>query len=414
MIFWLLQAWKIAAEVRTEDVLLEPPPGAADKYAASVATAGNLVYVGSPEMLNPTGLSAVYVYRNFELVYTIQPQGGDALEAFGVWVEASENMVVVSSRVTNGGSLLDDDNVVYVFRTLDDGDTYDQLHRVRGGPEFGIAGAIKGDLLVLGIFRFQGLNTGTAKIYRVNASQFTELDEVIGNKPKPAGGFGRAIAIDGDFLAIAAPDDGGINGRGIVYLFQRQLNDTWQRTANLQQGDGGGEDEGFGESVAMQDRLIVVGAPRDDDVRDNSGAVWVFRRPVSGNGVERVGTVKASVPEQDAFFGWSVALFGPLLVASAWGIDFGFAQNVGALYAFETLDEGDNFTQVAQLVPAEFTGRSWLLGLPKIGISDQGFVIAGAQDNNIFASRGTRAYAYFTDTLTSQTPAPTFATQSPI
>lgn len=405
MIFWLLVVSKVVAEVRTEDVLLEPPAGAADHYAASVATVGSLVYVGSPEMLNPSGLSAVYVYRNFELVSTITPQGGEATEAFGVWVEASENLVVVSSRVTNGGSLLDDDNVIYIFRTLDDGDNYDQLHRVRGGVDLGVAGAIQGDILVLGIFAFQSSNTGTAKIYRVDESQFTELDEIVGNLASPGGGFGRVIAIDGDYLAIAAPNDGGRNGRGVVYLFRQQVDDTWERIANLQQGDGGIDDEGFGQSVAMQDRLIVVGTPRDGDVERASGSVWVFRRRLSNIGVDRVGSFKASVPERLAFFGWSVALRGPLLVVSAWGVD--------ALYAFETLDEGDTFTEIAKLVPAEVTSQSWLFGFPKISISDQGFIIAAAQGTNVLAPRGTRAYAYFTDTLTSQTPAPTFATSSP-
>ena len=89
--------------------------------------------------------------------------------------------------------------------------------------------------------------------------------------------FGWSISISGDTMVVAAPadDDNGTDS-GSVYVFQRS-GSSWSQQAKLTASDGAAGDL-FGNSIAIDEDTMVVGARRDDDDGTDSGAAYVFVR----------------------------------------------------------------------------------------------------------------------------------------
>jgi len=79
------------------------------------------------------------------------------------------------------------------------------------------------------------------------------------------GGYLSRVCIDGDWAAAGAPEDDA------VYLFQRS-GGVWEEEQKLTGVSG----STFGESVVLNDGILLVGAPQLDGSVTNSGAVYVF------------------------------------------------------------------------------------------------------------------------------------------
>jgi hypothetical protein len=154
--------------------------------------------------------------------------------------------------------------------------------------------------------------------------------------------FGRTVAIDGDTLAVGAPnEDSAANGvnnfendntagnSGAVYVLDR-ANGSWSQRAYVKASNPETGDL-FGSSIALSGDTLVVGAPQEDSTsrgvngaQDNngapeSGAAYVFTR--ANGGWSQQAYLKASNPAVNDFFGSSVALFGDTLVVGAPGED---------------------------------------------------------------------------------------------
>ena len=92
-------------------------------------------------------------------------------------------------------------------------------------------------------------------------------------------GFGSAVAVDGDVIAVGAPLDDELEKgltHGAVYVFRR-IGGHWFEEAKLF-GSQAGWNDVFGSSVAIQGNLLVVGQPHSDPAGSDFGAAYVFRR----------------------------------------------------------------------------------------------------------------------------------------
>ena len=157
---------------------------------------------------------------------------------------------------------------------------------------------------------------------------------------EPAEGFGAAVGMDDDLLTtpgntvvVGAPDD---DGRGAAYVFTRS-GSAWIQARKLTAADGAAGD-GFGSSVAFSGRLVVIGAPGDDDGGQDAGSAYVF--DVGSGGQE------AKLHSLDAaggdLFGGSVdisSLEGQTTIAVGARMHDSAAAgaNAGAAYAFVML-----------------------------------------------------------------------------
>jgi hypothetical protein len=150
-------------------------------------------------------------------------------------------------------------------------------------------------------------------------------------------GFGQAVALDGETLAVGAVDpscatgvngnqtDRGCAGAGAVYVFTR-TGATWSQQAYLKASNTQASDS-FGFSVSLSGDTLAVGAPQEyscatgvnGNQADNgcvgAGAVYIFTR--SGSAWTQQAYVKASNTNSHDIFGWSVSLSGNTLAVGA-------------------------------------------------------------------------------------------------
>jgi hypothetical protein len=151
------------------------------------------------------------------------------------------------------------------------------------------------------------------------------------------GQFGRAVALDGDTIAVGAVEPScatGVNGNqsdrncpvaGAVYVFTR-TGETWSQQAYLKASNTEAGDN-FGLSVSLSGDILAVGAPWEtscapgvngnqvDNGCTSGGAVYVFTR--AGTTWTQQAYVKSSNISAQDLFGWSVSVSGNTLAVGA-------------------------------------------------------------------------------------------------
>ena len=149
------------------------------------------------------------------------------------------------------------------------------------GDQFGVQVAIDGDTAVVGAMQDddRGTNSGSVYVFKRTEGTWFEHQKLTASDGAAGDWFGIAIAIDGDTLAIGAQyDDDMVSNSGSVYIFTRTA-DSWIETQKLTASDGAPDDLFGGEStIALEGDTLLIGAFDDDDLGDNSGAVYVFTR----------------------------------------------------------------------------------------------------------------------------------------
>lgn len=222
-----------------------------------------------------------------------------------------------------------------------------------------------------------GNNSGSAFIFQRNAAQPGSWDFVSKVLPiDTSEAFGVAVAISGDTLAVGASSD--VDGGG-VYLFARDQGgvNNWGLLKVLFP-DVPVSGARFGDALAMQGNRLVVGAYDDDTLNTNAGAAYVFERDAGGS--NNWGQVTQLVPSGDEAaqltrnFGDSVALDGDVIVVGAGG-DNTQASGAGALFVFEKNQGGvDHWGEVAMLTAGADAQTSAALGS---AVAIDGSVIVG-------------------------------------
>ncbi len=88
--------------------------------------------------------------------------------------------------------------------------------------------------------------------------------------------YGASVAVDGDRAIVGAPGEDA--SRGCVYIHD-YVGGAWSAGLRLVASDGQAGDQ-FGTSVAVVGTTVYVGAPGDDDLGVDAGAVYVYQRIV--------------------------------------------------------------------------------------------------------------------------------------
>lgn len=213
-------------------------------------------------------------------------------------------------------------------------------------------------------------------------------------------GFGRAVALAGDWLLVGAEYDDDLCtndlqcNSGAAFLFLRDDHgtpavpddDTWIRKARLLPPDRA-EDDYFGVSVALQADEAVIGAYLNDDACVNdrycdSGSVHVFRRHDGGTPGDPHDdtwhfssklTASDAAPKEN--FGWRVDLDGDRMAVSAIH-DYG----PGAVYVFRRSGNGISWIEETKIAaPAEYGSSEFGIAIALHGQ----YLAIGAYDTGI-------------------------------
>lgn len=183
------------------------------------------------------------------------------------------------------------------------------------GDLFGSDVAIYGDLAIVGAaYKDAGAaDTGAAYIFKWNGSSWAEATPLLASDRLGSDLFGSSVDIYGDYAVVGAwgVDVGGSND-GSVYVYK------WNGSAWVENQiiDGTDTLDAFGYSVAMDNDLLVVGAPDVSvDGADDDGAIYIYRRDSTGTYVPEA-SFNSSVATGNAHLGTSVDVQGDTVVAS--------------------------------------------------------------------------------------------------
>ncbi|MCH7545792.1 MAG: hypothetical protein IID30_05240 [Planctomycetes bacterium] len=192
--------------------------------------------------------------------------------------------------------------------------------------------------------------------------------------------FGESVATNGAIAIIGARsnDDNGDNS-GSAYIFDIS---TGQQLFKLLPNDGAAFDN-FGISVAISGTTAIVGAFGDDDNGEASGSAYLFDTTTGLQLAKLLPTDGATI----AFFGWSVGISGDTAIVGA-DRDSNNGSQSGSAYLFDTLT---GLQIGAKLLPND--GASGDIFGYSVAISST-TAIVGAQGDNDNGSVSGSAYLF--------------------
>jgi len=299
---------------------------------------------------------AAYIFRWAGSIWVEEAKltASDAAEGdqFGSSVTIDGHTVVV-------GAPMDDDlagadqGSAYVFTR--DGSTWTQRTKLTASNAtvddgFGTSVALDSGSVVVGSpgvkIGFSN-DAGAAYVFVGAGSNWTEQAILKASAVGAGHALGRDVDLDGDTAIVGAPGaHGAALNAGAAYIFRRNGN-TWSEEGKVFAANGVAG-EGFANSVALYGDTALVGAPRDDEIADDAGAVYVFVR--EGTSWSERAKLFAADADVGDFFGTSVAIDGNTALVGAYSDDFEFATQAGAAYVFQ--GTGAAWTQTGKLTSA--------------------------------------------------------------
>jgi len=280
--------FRFDGETWQEEAKLIAPDGEKnDHFGRSVAIQGDIALIGADnddDAGKNTGAAYVFTWAGAAWKFSQKLLASDAhaYGAFGYSVSMEGETALIGAY--GWGDLNPDPGAAYVFRYDRAAGLWTETAKITASdPEpddsFGWSVSLSGDKALIGAFEGVTSRPGSAYIYRFDPAREQWIEEAKLVPPDGAADdrFGDSVCLDGDVAIIGAPldDDHGPNsGSAYVYRYHRSLFE-WVLEAKLSPADGM-EFAEFGYAVAVGDGRAFVGAPRDAELEEDAGAVYVF------------------------------------------------------------------------------------------------------------------------------------------
>ena len=339
-------------------------PTLLDGFGMSVASAGPRILVGAPhaaEGRGQTGKVFLFERESGKMLHEFAPPSPVGDDLFGLSVGLAARYVVVGSPRGKGQRRYSVGSV-----SVFDPETGTAL-RVVTSPNpaaaaFGHAVAVQGSLLAIG-----DPGAGTATTFDVGEAYLVDIitgavRQTLNSPHAKTGqpdGFGHAVAFLGPVLAVGAPL-GGTNpvDHGQVFLFDRE---SGQLQGVLQAPDPR-TNAYFGWALAGDAEFLVVGALGRGVAHPEAGVVYLYTS--AGQFIQKL---EAPEPKNGDHFGEAVALLSESVIVGAPGDDT-VGVDAGAVFVF------DRITGTLRLKipnPSTTTGVADLFGYALSGQGDE-------------------------------------------
>jgi ketosteroid isomerase-like protein len=188
---------------------------------------------------------------------------------------------------------------------------------------------------------------GAAYVFEERNGAWEQVAKLLASDAQVGDKFGSSVAIDDGVIVAGAPDADPYDfASGAAYVFERDGDGTWIETAKLIASDGSPLDT-FGTSVAIDGGLIVIGAFAADGVEPGQGKVYLFEK--SGGQWVETAIITADDPAVADSFGF-VEILGDTMLIGAKGVDGSGPGAAGAAYLFRRQPDG-SWLQTAKIQP---------------------------------------------------------------
>jgi hypothetical protein len=349
-----------------------------DQLGSSLALEGDLLAAGAPAPVTRDGrLGAVRMFWHSSGTWTevpaLRPDNGENRDLVGFAVALRGGRVALGAVIGDQGGGAAGAAWSFTCSTPGGGCAQEGEAVVTdaAGPHVGTAVAISGQMMAVAASPSLGPFAGGAVyVYRRAGTGWRQEARLTSLHPETLDGFGASLALEGETLAVGAPQDTGDpqvspppNLGGLVYVFQHGSSG-WRLDAALPPvANPGGS---FGTALALAGGVLAVGAP-DVEVASTTGAVYLFQR--NENGWIRHVSIAPLGPHNGGSFGAALAFDGKTLAAGAphndvRGVDAGAV----AVFNHVTNASGETWGQTAFLASsgaqqgAEFGGSLSLSG----------------------------------------------------
>jgi len=306
----------------TETKVVSSDVATSDNFGYDVSISGDYAIVGAMYE-DPNGIDAAgaaYIFTRSGGTWTQQAKltasDASAGDNFGWSVDIDGDTVIVGAYAETND--IQFEGSAYIFTRS--GTTWTQQAKLiasdRQVNDFaGYDVSISGDTAVFGAVQEDtGFNdAGAVYVFTRSGTTWTQQAKLQASGREANQRFGEKVEIDGDTIIVGARDDTPSTDAGAAYIFTRS-GTTWTQQARLQGSDLQASDL-FGLSVAIDSDTAVVGAFNNDTGGANAGAVYVFTR--SGTTWTQQAKLQSSPVEAGARFGQSVAIENGTIVVGA-------------------------------------------------------------------------------------------------
>ncbi|MFH0900469.1 MAG: hypothetical protein V2A73_07555 [Pseudomonadota bacterium] len=351
--------WNGTDWVHKDGLLAEIEATYVANYAWAVAVGGNIAAVGAPNEVDAAGRAtgAVFIFlRNEQGTWSFKekliPENA-GVDWFGSAVDLDGDTLLVGAQFAKNEAGLNA-GAAYFY-------TWNQsLNQSSGGFEegqrviagdggkmhlFGISVSLDGDTAAIGA-RYATADTaepvngaGAVYVFRNDGASWQKERKLWASDPATNASFGQSVALDGDTLIAGADSiaDAGTGANGAAYVFVRTEAQGWQQEQKLVAATGF-KGSSFGQSVAIKENLIAIGAPwygGTDNTQE--GAAYIFAR---SEGVwTQITEFQAPGTAKEDEFGAAIALEESMAIVGAPNFDYNGVENSGAAFSFTFIRE---------------------------------------------------------------------------
>lgn len=228
-----------------------------------------------------------------------------------------------------------------------------------------------------------GTNGGRVFAYRRNGTTWQAAGRL--DVSQNDGTFGMNVTVIADTVVVGTPV-GNVSTfqQGRAYVFTPATANTWNPGVPLQATNDGNIQQlrEFGDSVAISDATLVVGAPGSINQNVRKGAAVVFRRDTAMRWTQKSGPLVDEFAHADDRFGGAVSILGDWNAVGSSRGDAGNLPDTGLVHVFRRVN-GLWSVQTSQLRPER--------ALPEALGSDiamgNGIVVGAAPNATNFSGR---------------------------
>jgi len=202
---------------------------------------------------------------------------------------------------------------------------------------FGAAIDVSDNYLIVGAYTYEW-SRGAAYIFKREGDYWYEEEKLFPYELEEWDYYGGSVAISNDYAMVGATWDNDLEG--VVYVYLR-TGDNWYETQQLrdsEHGVSGGEKHWgrFGSSIDIEGNYAIIGKEFSNDW---SGAAFSFHLD-DGEWIEQQKIMPSDDDGEEAYFGNSVAIDGELAIIGAYRDSYGyFDDSAGSAYFFRRSNE---------------------------------------------------------------------------